>query len=235
MGLQSLVLSNDAEVLRQLRLILNDLGVGSQVCSRPEQVLEELTHSKFELVVLDSESAPANMLTTLRNTRSNRTTIVCAIGTPSTSQPPFDLMLARPFAIADAWRTLREARSLMEQELQRYYREQVELPVVVRWHHGGCIETHGCNLSVSGIAVSTALPQRTCVTVSFALESQTVEFGGEVTWTKEGRSGVHFVNLPDTAKQRLESWIAERRHEHEYSFVRPFPEERKPSSQPFAD
>jgi len=224
MVLQSLTLCNDEEILRQVRIILHDLGIGLRVCSHPEQAIEEFRRHKFELIVLDTELAPDKVLAGLRESHSNRTTVACAIGRSSGRESAYDLVIPRPFTIEQAWRTLREARGRLEEEQQRYYRERIRLRVAVRGQDGSCIEAQGCNLSVSGMAVTAGLlPGR--VVISFALDNNAMELDGEVTWTTEQRSGVHFLNLPELAKQRLESWIAERRHEREFSFVKPFPED----------
>jgi hypothetical protein len=226
MGLQSFVVSKDQETLRQLRIVLNDLGVGIEVISDSEQALERLTRRKFELVVLDSEICPPGLLAHLRKSQSNHSTVVCGLGVPAAHESAYNVILPRPFTLEDAWRKLREVRTLMEEEQQRYHREQVQVPVIAKWHSGGCAEAQGCNISVSGMAIGAKLPARTCVTISFALGNEIFEVGGEVAWTTADQSGIHFINLSDEAKLKLESWIAERRRVREFSFVRPFPHEK---------
>ena len=193
MGMQALVLCNDEEVLRQLRVILHDLGIGFEVCSHPEQAIKEFQHHKFELAVLDSGIASAGVLAGLRESQSNQTTVACAIGEPSAPQPEYDLVIPKPFTIEEAWRTLREARGRMEQEQQRYHREGIQAPVVVRCQDGSSVEAQGCNLSVSGMAIGAGL-SRVPVALSFALDNHAMELKGEVTWSRGGRSGVHFVD-----------------------------------------
>lgn len=225
MGLQSLVLCSDEEVLRQIRVILRDLGIGLQVCSIPEQALELLKFHKFELAVLDSQVSPPHVITGLRESHSNRTTVACSIGALTLPEPPYDLAIPRPFAIEDAWRILREARGRMEQEQQRYYRGEVRLPINVRWKDGECLEAQGCNLSISGMAISAALEAGLRVSLCFTLEGHALELNGEVTWSRAGRSGLRFVDLPDEVRQQLENWVAERRRESEFSFVKSFHED----------
>ncbi|MBV9088110.1 MAG: PilZ domain-containing protein [Acidobacteriaceae bacterium] len=220
MGLQSLVLCDDEEIVRQLRIILHDLGIGLLVCSEADQAIAELQRQKFELVVVDPQRFP-DLPARVRSTPSNRTTLTCAVGERA-SDTKYDLAIPKPFAIEQAWRTLREARGLMDDEQQRYYREEMRTPVLVRWHDGGWLQAEGYNLSVSGMAIQAELPPAIGVSLSFSLGKDVLELGGEVAWTREGRSGVRFVNPPDFAKERLESWIAECRREHEFAFVRPF-------------
>lgn len=229
MGLQSLVLCDDEEVLRQVRVVLHDLGIGLQVCSEPGEALDHLQHQKFELIILDSQLSAHTVLAGLRETHSNRTAVACLIGETPTAKGPDDLVIPQPFAIEDAWRILRQARGLMELEQQRYYREEINLPVVLRWQDGACLETHGRNLSVSGIAVDCASQSGLRLKVAFTLGSNAIEVDGEVSWSRDGRSGIHFVALPADTRQHLETWIAERCHEHEYAFVSPFRKNSKPT------
>ena len=222
MGLQSLVLCDDEEILRQVRLILHDLGIASQTCTRPEDALDRLRRRKFELAVLDLQVSPGNMLKDLRETRSNQTILTCAIGQPPGPEYAFDLVIQLPFTIEDGWRTLRGARRLMEQEQQRYHREETRVFVAMHQKSDHRIEVQGRNLSMSGIAVNTALPVGSRPTLSFSLADDAFEVAGEIVWSAEGRSGIRFVDPPSDFTRRVETWIAARCHEREFSFVKPF-------------
>ena len=71
---QSLLLCRDPDVLGVLRPMLDELGLGPEVCSAPENALDLLQSRKFNPVIVDCDEMDADgeLLRSLRESPANR-------------------------------------------------------------------------------------------------------------------------------------------------------------------
>ena len=126
MALQSLLLTADQRMLRQLGSVLHDLGIGVEICHRAVQASECLRRSHFDAAVLDCDaSGVQEVITRLRAAASSRNAPLFLIGpTDRSSEATFahqaDYVLPRPMGLEETWRALRSARRQMESSLLRY-------------------------------------------------------------------------------------------------------------------
>lgn len=230
MALQSLVLCNDQEVLRQIRTILHDLGIGVNLCASAQDATRNLAQQKYELAVVDCKAGGTpEVLRSLRQSGANGAAVACLIGPDpqdldSARDLGTDLVIPRPFALEQAWRSLRTARSLMEGEQRRYFRAPVSVPTRLVLADGREFAAKTRNLSLRGLALEAPIHLRAgdAVGLEFTLpgQSRAIEAEADIVWADDsGHAGMRLAQLAPGCIQPLESWINDRCHEHEFAFV----------------
>lgn len=247
MALQSLVLCQDQEVLRLVRSILQDLGVGLEACAEPDDALARLAQRKFEVVVVDFQTTLGDpeMLTTLRQTKSNATSIFFLIGPQveelrSGLELGADFVIQRPISLEQAWRSFRAARNLMEREQRRYYRAPLEAGVRLRLAEAHELDATAVNLSLGGLAIQSPqpLPAGQNMGARFALPGSgaVIEAGAEIAWTDpRGCAGLRFLEMSADCQRELEQWLAERVERREFAFVSVTPDGQRLGASLFRD
>lgn len=230
MALQSLLLCHDKEVLRVVRSILHDLGIGQEVCFQPAQVVQHLQRRKFEVVVVEADAPGAlQVLRELRCSKSNRQAIAFLIARDAAQVPAAfhmdaDFVLPRPLALEEAWRAFRTARQLMEREQRRYFRGPAEVPVELRLGDERVLTGAACNLGSGGLALQTSerLHPGTALRLSFPVPGgqALIEALAQVAWSDaQGRAGLHFVSMSRECQKELQRWVAEKLEQREFAFV----------------
>lgn len=222
MSLEALLLSQDREVVRVIHRVLGDLDVIFEDCTSMERGAEVLHSRKFDAVLIDCDDlhgAP-EVLKQVRKETSNRSAIVFAIINGVTSvRAAFDLganfVLDKPLTVERVSRSLRAAHGLMMRERRRYFRQPVEMPIVITAQSGAEIHAGATNLSEGGMAVQSAqaIPTAGPMRVRFTLPGTrvTIEARAEIAWTDGARqSGLRFQHIHQTAREDMERWLAER-------------------------
>ena len=232
MALEALLLSRDDEVIRVLRRVLQDLGIGVHVCTGSVDAEHQLAQHKFDAVVIDCDDVhgAVGVLQGLRKTPSNKTSMVFAIINGITSvQAAFQmgahLALDKPISADAAKHSLRAAQGLIETERRRYYRHPVEMPVWLRFAKE---ERHATanNLSSGGMAVKvkSALPaggQQATVTFMLPGTRNWIEAKASIAWADgEGGAGIRFDQMAYTTRETMEKWFTEKLHPKEQAPAR---------------
>jgi len=126
---QSLLLCRDPDVLGVLRPMLDELGLGPEVCSAPDNALDLLQSRKFNPVIVDCDQMDADgeLLRSLRKSVTNRDSI--ALGIISDDAAVSDafalganLVIRKPVDAEEAGRILRTARALVTKMRRRFLR-----------------------------------------------------------------------------------------------------------------
>jgi CheY-like chemotaxis protein len=221
MTLESLLLSQDLDVVRILRPTLEKLSIKVEVCQEAKTASEILSTEKFDAVIVDCDDVTGgvDVLQQLRATNSNKSSVAFAVlnGKKTTTQQAFGMgvnfVLQKPVTGLNAARCFNAALNFMERERRRYYRHSVEMPVTVvlnekQW------KAKSTNISEGGMAIaaSQALPKNGKPRLQFALpEGKAVlDLESEIAWSDvKGRVGFRFVNLPQSSRELLEQWLNE--------------------------
>jgi CheY-like chemotaxis protein len=219
MALETLLLSTDREVIRVLHRVLQDMGIDLLLTPTANDAADLLARRKFDAVIIDCCGLPgaSDLVPRLRQGTSNRSAIVFAvIGPGSSLRFAFGLganfVLEKPLSVERASRTFRAALGLMVRERRRYFRLDVEVPIVVDIGDGVAHSLVTTNLSEGGLAVRA--PHRLApgakIKIKLALPNERpIECRGEVAWsTDDGRSGLKLLTLSDAARQQLTAFIA---------------------------
>jgi DNA-binding response OmpR family regulator len=219
MALESLLLSRDVDVVRILRPTLEKLAIEVEVCQEAAKAGEILLAEKFDAVIVDCDDLPGavELLQSLRSTATNKNTVTFALlnGRKTSTQQAFGMgvnfVLQKPITTLNASRCFNAALNFMERERRRYYRQPVEMPVVVVLDDKE-VKATSTNISEGGIALFSrqALPKHGNVHVRFSLPDSTLslEIESVVAWADlKGHAGLRFVNVPESTQQSLEKWL----------------------------
>ncbi|MFY9742917.1 MAG: response regulator [Candidatus Sulfotelmatobacter sp.] len=217
--LESLLLSDDPDVVRILRPTLEKLSIQVELCQEAKKASEILGTSKFDAVIVDCDDVNGGIevLQELRGTPSNKSSVAFAVlnGKKTTTQQAFGMgvnfVLQKPVTGLNAARCFNAALNFMERERRRYFRQPVEMPVAVvleerQW------QATSTNVSEGGIAIvaTQVLAQDANPRLQFTLPRSKALFDVEaqVAWSDvKGHVGLRFVNLPQSSREYLEQWL----------------------------
>ena len=219
MTLESLLLSQDSELVRVIRPTLEKLSIDVEVCHDLRAGSEILISDKFDAVIVDCDDLSGGLavLQGLRNTPSNKNSVAFAIlnGKRTTTQEAFGMganfVLQKPISSLNASRCFHAALNFMLKERRRYFRQPVTMDVKVVLE-GKTLAATSTNISEGGIALllREALPKGGTPTLKFSLPESSIqiEVEAEVAWANfKGLAGLRFHTMPKTAQAQLEEWL----------------------------
>jgi CheY-like chemotaxis protein len=221
MGLESLLLSRDPEVIRVLRPTLEKLSIDVEVCRGARSGSEILSSEKFDAVIVDCDDLQGGLevLEKLRRGTSNRNSVAFAIlNGNTTTHKAFELganfVLQKPISALNAMRCFGAALGFMARERRRYFRHPVEIPVTVAFGQGHELKATTTNLSEGGMAIRFrgTPPKGAASKVVFTLPGAqgTMEPKADFAWMDgAGRAGIRFVEMPQTSREYLDNWLAD--------------------------
>ncbi len=222
MTLDSLVLSQDPEVVRILRPTLEKLSIDVEVCHDARAGSDILISDKFDAVIVDCDDLTGGLalLQGLRNTPSNKNSVAFAVlnGKRTTTQDAFGMganfVLQKPISSLNASRCFNAALNFMLKERRRYFRQPIKIDVKVVLEEK-TIHATSTNISEGGIALMLreALPKGASPHLKFSLPDSTIhlEVEAEVAWADfKGLAGLRFQNVPKSTQAELEQWLDDR-------------------------
>jgi DNA-binding response OmpR family regulator len=225
MALDSLLLSQDPELVRVIRPTLEKLSIDVEVCHEARKATSILISDKFDAVIVDCDDLKGGLevLQGLRVTPSNKNSVTFAIlnGHRTTTQEAFGMganfVLQKPISALNAARCFHAALNFMVRERRRYFRHPVKMQITIVIGDKSMNAT-STNLSESGIAIMLhqALPKGAMPRLQFTLPETNVTFDveAEVVWADmKGRAGLRFHNVSKTGQGQLERWLDERLEE----------------------
>jgi len=225
MTLDSLLLSQDPDLVRVLRPTLEKMSIDVEVCHDVRAGSDILVSDKFDAVIVDCDDLNGGLalLQGLRNTPSNKNSVAFAVlnGKRTTTKEAFGMganfVLQKPISTLNASRCFHAALNFMLKERRRYFRQPVKMDVKVAIE-GKTLHATSTNISEGGIAVMLreALPKGATPHLKFSLPKTTLQFEveAEVAWADlKGLAGFRFLNVPSTTKTQLEQWLDDRMEE----------------------
>ena len=225
MTLDSLLLSQDEELVRILRPTLEKLSIDVEICHEARAATDILISDKFDAIIVDCDDLKGGLavLQGLRATPSNKNSVTFAVlnGKRTTTQEAFGMganfVLQKPISALNASRCFHAALNFMIRERRRYFRQPVKMLVQVMLD-GKTLSATSTNVSEGGIALMLreALPKGATPHLKFSLPEADLhmEVEAEVAWVDvKGRAGFRFHNVPKSSQERLEKWLDERMEE----------------------
>jgi len=225
MTLDSLILSQDPELVRVIRPTLEKLSIDVEICHEARAATDILISEKFDAVIVDCDDLKGGLevLQGLRGTPSNKNSVTFAIlnGKRTTTQDAFGMganfVLQKPISSLNASRCFHAALNFMLRERRRYFRHPVKMLVKILLGDK-VVKATSTNVSESGIALMLreTMPKGTVPRLHFTLPQSTfkLDLEAEVVWADmKGRAGFRFHNVPPDAQQYLENWLDQRMEE----------------------
>jgi CheY-like chemotaxis protein len=219
MTLDSLLLSQDPELVRVIRPTLEKLSIDVEICHEARAGAGILITDKFDAVIVDCDDLNGGLavLQGLRSTPSNKNSVAFAIlnGKRTTTQEAFGMganfVLQKPISLLNASRCFHAALNFMIKERRRYFRQPVKMLVRVAYE-GKTLNATSTNISEGGIALMLreALPKGAAPHLKFSLPGTNIrmEVEAEVAWVDvKGRAGFRFHNVPKSSQEQLEQWL----------------------------
>jgi len=219
MTLDSLLLSQDPELVRIIRPTLEKLSIDVEICHEARAATDILISDKFDAIIVDCDDLKGGLtvLQGLRSTPSNKNSVTFAIlnGKRTTTQEAFGMganfVLQKPISALNAVRCFHAALNFMLKERRRYFRQPVKMRVEVIFD-GKTLNATSTNISEGGIAlmVREALPKGATPNLKFSLPEAHLDMDveAEVAWIDvKGRAGFRFHNVPKSSQEKLERWL----------------------------
>jgi len=225
MTLDSLLLSQDAELVRVIRPTLEKLSIDVEICHEARAGADMLISDKFDAIIVDCDDLKGGLavLQGLRSTPSNKNSVAFAIlnGKRTTTQEAFGMganfVLQKPISALNASRCFHAALNFMVRERRRYFRQPMTTLVKIIFDDK-VVKATSTNISESGIALMLrgALPKGVVTRIQLSLPDTNLHLDveAEVVWADiKGRAGLRFHNVEKSTQERLEKWLDERLEE----------------------
>jgi len=222
MTLDSLLLSQDQNLVRVVKPTLEKLSIEVELCNEARAATDILISEKFDAVIVDCDDTAGGLevLQGLRSTPSNRNSVTFAVlnGKQTTTKDAFTLganfVLQKPISVLNASRCFNAAVNFMIKERRRYFRQPVQMNVKIVFgdKHWAATST---NISEGGMSLTIreVLPKDETFQLKFSLPdiSLSLEVEAEVAWADmKGRVGLRFQNVPPSSQEQLEKWLDDR-------------------------
>jgi CheY-like chemotaxis protein len=219
MTLESLVLSQDPDLVRVIRPTLEKLSIDVEVCHEARAGADILITDKFDAVIVDCDDLSGGLavLEGLRTTPSNKNSVAFAVlnGKRTTMQEAFGMganfVLQKPISSLNASRCFHAALNFMIKERRRYFRQPVKMQVQLVFE-GKTLSATSTNISEGGLALMLreAPPKGAAPHLKFSLPDTNIhmEVEAEVAWVDvKGLAGFRFHNVPPSSQAQLEKWL----------------------------
>jgi CheY-like chemotaxis protein len=215
--LRSLLLSHDARILKILSLLLSDLAIEVDVCTRLEEAQEKLSDRKFDGIFADcGHPGAVELIRTVKKSKHNKRSIVFAIadrdaGLRSAFQSGAHFVIHKPLSIEGSRRTLRAAHGLLMREKRSHFRNDISIPGALFINAQAPNSVLVLDLHRAGALIESPMALKTgqMVRLTFTVPESTEEVKAVaiVRWTDiAGRAGVCFQTVSKESERALLDW-----------------------------
>ncbi|HWY56244.1 MAG TPA: PilZ domain-containing protein [Terriglobales bacterium] len=218
MTFNALLVSKDEDATEVLTPLLFRCGVTVACCGYPE-ALCRLAEEKFDSVIVDFDdphSAALALQNASQTTAGVKPVTVALLGDKTKVRNVFgagaNFILYKPISVEQAESSLRAATALIKRERRRSYRVPVQVPIQLQIGNETPVESILLDLSEDGMDMLAAQPLSTGAIISaqFNLPDTNTEIqvSGEIAWaSSNGQAGVRFIDLPESLRATLKTWV----------------------------
>ncbi len=219
MNLLALLISSDDFASEILCRVLPVTGIAVERFSDVAAAIDRLHQQRFDALILDFGDAKAaeEVLAQARKLNPASTPITLALVAERARVREVlsggaHFVLYKPLSDEKAKTGLRAVAALLKRERRRAQRVPVQAPVELTLPDSRKAEGILLDLSETGMEVLTADPQTPASVLNFRFElpdrSLEVHAHGQVAWANaNGQTGVHFLDLDESVKARLQVWL----------------------------
>lgn len=235
MTLLALLISTDDSASDILGRVLPAAGIAVERFSDLAAAIDRLQQQRFDALILDFEDAKAAAEVFEEARRLNSGSAPVTVALVAEQAKVRDILsngahfvLYKPLSEEKAAAGLRAVTALLNRERRRAYRVPVQAPVELTLPDARKAEGILLDLSETGMDVLTAEPQTPGALLNFRFQlpdgSLEIQAHCQVAWANpNGQTGVHFLDLDESIKNHLQTWLLAAASIH-----RPGPEETVP-------
>jgi DNA-binding response OmpR family regulator len=215
MNATALLLSQDKEVQSILPRLLGGMRIDTEIVIDVLRAARLLRERKFEAIIIDCELNGADtVLKDINSYPSNRTAVLFAVvpevdardGLPAGAK----FMIVKPVVAEQARRVLYAATGLLIREYRLCFRCNLEVSIYLAGESRE-LRAKTTNISIGGLAIRTLEEIRLAerFRLKFVLPNAVgLRADAEVVWADtKGRAGLRFLELPELAHRRLQTWL----------------------------
>jgi DNA-binding response OmpR family regulator len=219
MTLLALLISADDSACEILGRVLPASGIAMERFSDVATAIDRLRQQRFDALIIDfaDAKAAAELFEEGRKLNSGNPLVTVALVAERTQVREVlgggaHFVLYKPLSEEKVKAGLRAVSALLNRERRRAYRVPVQAPVELTLPAGRHMEGILLDLSETGMDVLTAEAQApgALLKFRFVLPGATVEVDahGQVAWANpNGQTGVHFLDLDESIKAQLQTWL----------------------------
>jgi DNA-binding response OmpR family regulator len=219
MTLLALLISADDSACEILGRVLPASGIAMERFSDVATAIDRLRQQRFDALIIDfaDAKAAAELFEEGRKLNSGNPLVTVALVAERTQVREVlgggaHFVLYKPLSEEKVKAGLRAVSALLNRERRRAYRVPVQAPVELTLPAGRHMEGILLDLSETGMDVLTAEAQApgALLKFRFVLPDATVEVDahGQVAWANpNGQTGVHFLDLDESIKAQLQTWL----------------------------
>lgn len=218
MTLLALLVSTDDSASEVLSQVLPASGIAVERFSDVPTAIDRLHQQRFDLLIIDFEDpkAAAEVLQAGRTLNAGKLVTVALVPEAAHTRDILSggahFVLYKPLSGEKARAGLRAVTALLNRERRRARRVPVQAAVDLILPDSRPAEGILLDLSETGMDVLTAEQQTpgTLLKFRFQLPDGSIEVkgNGQVAWANQnGQTGVHFLDLDEALKARLQTWL----------------------------
>jgi len=217
MTLQALLVSTDDAAADVLGRVLPNFGVAMDRSSDPETTIARVQQQKFDAIVVDFDDAKLAeaVLQQVQQVNSGSLSVALVADTAKVRRilsGGAHFVLYKPVTEEAAKAGLRAAAAMLNRERRRAFRVPVQAPVEITLPDERKADGILLDLSETGMDVLTPEAQISGALLGFSFElpdgGLKVAGHGQVAWANSnGQTGVQFVDLADSLKAELKTWL----------------------------
>jgi CheY-like chemotaxis protein len=219
MGLRCVLLTTDAALLELVRTSLSAAQVELEMRTDAASAIDLSASRHVDGFVIDCDdvSGGRDVLLRIRNSRSNRLSVIFAVVNGITTvttaiEAGANFVLGKPVQPASFGSFLDIALPRMEREHRRYFRYRIDLAVEVLFETGETFAGKIMNISEGGLAITCFGPAllRGVVTVRFAIPSvhpHPFQAKAEVAWNTAYAAGLRLLYIELESRVHFKAWL----------------------------
>jgi CheY-like chemotaxis protein len=217
-GLSCLLLTGDAALLGVVQNTFSAAGVGLELRADAASAVELAGRRHIDGLVIDCDDVRGAMdaLATIRNSRSNKLSVVFAVLNGKTSvsaavEAGANFVAGKPVPDTLLRSHLDIALPRMEREHRRYFRHKVDLSITLSCSNETVVGKI-MNVSEGGLAVTHFGPAAVegTLTIQFGLpgtSAQVFRAKAEVVWRDAFAIGLRFLRIEPDCRLSFEAWL----------------------------
>jgi CheY-like chemotaxis protein len=219
MVLECLLVTSDFTLLGQIRSILSPQAASLDLRQDSASAIELAGRRHLDGLVIDCDEVAGGTpaLSKIRNSRSNKETVIIAVVNGSTSAgAALDLganfVLSKPIQETRLRSVFDVALAKMEREHRRYFRYEIDLPVRSRNHLGQLFTARMKNVSEGGLAIKLvdAMRLEGVIPVEFdipSIQPHVFQAKADIVWSDSFEMGLRFLYIDKDSAVALKSWL----------------------------